>query len=224
MATLNLSTIRSLIRTKLNEASTVIFSNAELNSIINDGYKDVVSKALCYENKISFDNISASQKVVPLVFATNHIAHVNFAEYKSGTTQGGWGMPVVMPQNVGHNPIDGSTPQSCFQWGDYLYIEPLPDVATYDLAVYASCFPSAAMTNDSDTPSDLPVEFHESVYLFAVAFAAIKLKRWGDAANFYNRYIVDIQRKKYEYIEKNPDGRFAHEVPATVTMEMAVGR
>jgi hypothetical protein len=130
-------------------------------------------------------------------------------------------MMTVLPQTVGHIPIDTNVPQYWFQWGDYLYVEPLPDVATYDLYVYASCCPAAVLSNDSDTPTNLPVEFHECVYTFALAFAAFKLKRWGDAANAYNRYIIDIQRKRNEYITKYPDGRFAHELPDNVTMETA---
>ena len=223
MATLTLSTIRSLIRSELNESTTTALTDTELNSIINDGYKDVSAKGLCYENKIAFNNIAA-QKIVPLVFATNHILRVNYVEYKSGTTQGGWGMMRVVPQTIGHMKIDGSTPQYWYQWGDYLYVEPVPDVATYDLEVYASCYPAAVLSGDSDTPTNLPSEFHESVYLFAVAFAAFKLKRWGDAANAYNRYIIDIQRKRNEYVTKYPDGRFAHELPDHVTMEAQGGR
>jgi hypothetical protein len=224
MATLTLSTIRSLIRDELNEPATTTLTNTELNSIINDGYKDVCTKGVAYENKISFTNISVSQKIVPLVFATNRIIRVNYVEYKLGTTDGGLGMLPVLPQTVGHSGINDNTPQYWFQWGDYLVVEPLPDVGTYDLAVYASCLPSAVISSDSGTPSNLPDEFHESVFLFALAFSCLKLKRWGDFANSYNRYIFDVQRKKNEYITKYPDGRYAHELPNNVTMEQPNGR
>jgi len=224
MATLTLSTIRSLIRDELSESSTVVLSDAELNILANDGYKDVAVKSLCYENKISFDNIATTQKIVPLVFSTNHIIRVNYVEYKSGTTQGGWGMLGVLPQTIGHSKIDGNAPQYWFQWGDYLIVEPITDAATYDLAVYASCYPAAAMSNDTDTPTNLPAEFHECVYMFALAFAALKLKRWGFASHAYSRYIADVQRKRMEYIAKYPDGRFDHELPEIVTREATGGR
>jgi hypothetical protein len=222
MGTLTLSLMRSLIRSHLNESSTVTLSDTELNTLINDGYKDVAIKALCYENKITKDNISISQKVVSLV--GENVIRVNFVEYKSGTTEGGWGMLCVSPKTVGHSKIDGSSPQSWFQWGDYIYVEPLPNVATYDLAVYASCYPSAVLSNDSDLCDDIPVEFHECVYLFALAFANLKLKRWSDFSLTYNRYIGTIQNHRNEYMIKYPDGRFAHELPSKVTMEAVGGR
>jgi len=219
MGTLTLTTMRSLIRSDLNESSTTILSNTELNSLINDGYKDTAVKALCYENKIAFNNIATTQKIVPLVFATNHIIRVNYVEYKSGATEGGLGMLGVLPQTVGRITIDTYVPQFWFQWGDYLVIEPLPDAATYDLEVYAACYPAAVLSADGDLPSSIPAEFHECVYTFALAFAALKLRRWGDAAIAYNRYIGDIQMKRAQYVMKYPEGRLVHEIPGNVTME-----
>ena len=219
MSTLTLAVIRSLVRSDLNESGTTILSDTELNAIINDGMKDVAVKGLCYENKIAFDNSATTQKIVPLLQATNHILRVNFVEYKTGTTEGGLGMLGVLPQTIGHSTINGNTPQYWFQWGDFLIVEPITDAATYDLAVYATCYPAAVLSADGEIPSSLPVEFHEDVYLFALAFAALKLKRWADAGNAYNRYISSVQRKRYEYIMKYPDGRSTHELPDNVTME-----
>lgn len=213
MGTLTLAVIRNLVRSDLNETTTTMLTDTELNSIVNDGYKDVCAKGLCYENKLTFDNIAA-EKIVSLI--GNNVIRVNYVEYKSGTTQGGKGMLGILPQSVGHNPINSNTPHQWFQWGQYLIIEPIPDVATCDLAVYAACYPAAVMSADGDLPASIPVEFHECVYMFAVAFAALKLKRWSDAANAYNKYIVDIQRKRSEYIMKYPDGRISHWLPDSV--------
>jgi len=224
MATVNLLIIRALVRDELNEPSQTAITDTEIDAIANDGYKDVAVKALCYENKIAFNNIATTQKIVPLVFATNRVLHVNYVEYKSGTTEGGWGMLGVLPQTIGHMAIDGNTPQFWFQWGDYLFVEPITDAATYDLEVYAACYPAAAMALDGDTPANLPTEFHEDVYFFTLAFAALKLKRWNDAANAYNRYIISVQRKRDEYIAKYPEGRLVHELPEIVTREKSGGR
>lgn len=224
MGTLTLVTIRNLVRSELNETGTTLLGSTELDAIINDGQKDTAIKGLCYENKIAFDNIAASQKIVPLLFATNRIIRVNYVEYKSGATEGGIGLLGVLPQAIGWNSIDGNTPKHWFQWGDCLVVEPLPDVGTYDLAVYATCCPAAAMSADDSLPASLPVEFHECVYLFALAYAALKLKRWGDAANAYNRYIAEVQRKRYEYIMKYPDSKATRELPDNVTKEDQRGR
>lgn len=218
MGTLTVTNIINNVRSALNETATTMLSNAELTILINDGYKDICAKALAYEKKITKDNISASQKVISLV--GENIARINYVEYKSGTTEGGKGMICVLPQAVGHIPISTNAPQFWFQWGEYLVLEPLPDAATYDLAVYATCYPSAVLVATSaDLPaSDLPAEFHEDVYYFTLAFASLKLKRWADAATAYNRYIVDIQTKRVQYIMKQADIRMTHELPESVTI------
>ena len=215
MATLTLSTIRNLVRSDLNERSTTSLTNTELNAIINDGYKDVAAKALCYENKLTKSNIPVSVRMIPL--ASDNVIKVNYVEYDLGTSC--LGLMEILPTALGHVPIDGYTPQFWFQWGDYLVIEPLPDAGTYDLFVYASCYPSAVMSSDSATPSDLPIEFHEDVYFFAKAFANLKLKRWADFAVAYNAYITDIQIKKAKYITKYPDTRALHTLPQNVEIK-----
>jgi hypothetical protein len=218
MSTLTLATIRSLIRSDLNEGSTTILSDAELNTIINDGYKDAATKGLCYESKIAKNNI-ATEKII---FLGNTVIRVNYVEYKTGTTEGGIGMLCAFPQTIGYTTIE-SCPKYWFQWGQYLIIEPLPDVATYDLAVYATCYPAAVLSADSDTLSSLPVEFHECVYLFALSAAALKLRRWGDYALSYNKYISSVQQKRAEYIMKYPDSRASHELPDNVSPQQQKG-
>jgi len=225
MGTLTVAKIISNVRSDLNETTTTVLSDAELTIMINDGYKDVATKGLCYENKISKD-VSASQKVISLV--SSNVVRVNYVEYKSADTEGGWGMLRVLPQTIGYSPVEyvSSTngtgaPQYYFQWGPYLIIEPIPDVGTYHISVYASCYPQAVRvaTSADIAAGDVPVEFHESIYLFTLAFAALKLKRWGDAASTYNRYIISLQQKRAEYISKYPDVRFTHELPDNVTMQ-----
>src|SRR3989338_6128358 len=200
MSTLTLAVIRSLVRSDLNESGTTILSDTELNAIINDGMKDVAVKGLCYENKIAFDNIATTQKIVPLLQATNHILRVNFVEYKTGTTEGGLGMLGVLPQTIGHSTINGNTPQYWFQWGDFLIVEPITDAATYDLAVYATCYPAAVLSADGEIPSSLPVEFHEEDMVGG-------LQEWNDllrCRNVVESYLV--------FITEPLDGNILHPV------------
>lgn len=218
MATLTLGTIKSLIRDVLNESSTTMLIDTELTSVINDGYKDVATKALSYEYKITKTNIAA-EKIISLKAEDPVVIRVNFVEYKSGTTEGGQGLMEILPQAIGYIPVSGSTPQYWFQWGDMLVIEPVPDAATYDLALYASCYPTPALSSSTDTLDDLPEEFHECVYFFALAYSALKLRRWGDAALAYNQYIATVQRHKAEYIAKHPDTRITHDLPDSVILQ-----
>lgn len=212
MATMTLTKYRSVIRSILNETSTTSLSDAELNILVNDGYKDVCAKALCYESRLTKENVSSAEKLISLVGL--NVIKVNYVEYYTSPL----GMLSVLPTTVGHIPINGSTPQYWFQWGDYIYIEPAPDVSTYDLYVYAALYPDATMSSDSDTPTYVPEEFHEDILNFATAYACLKLKRWGDAAFFYNKYIAVIQKKKMDYLKRFVEPRTIKEIPDTVTV------
>lgn len=224
MATLTLATIRNLVRSNLNITATSTLSDTELNIIINDGYKDVACKSLAYEVKIAKSNIAVGERLVSLV--GSNVIKVNYVEYLSGTTQGGWGLVKALPQSFGHNDIDPvnltnyyGPPRYWFQWGEYIAIDPIPDVSTYDLSVYASCYPAAVISGDTAVPTSLPTEFHDCIALFATAFSALKLRRWRDMSIFYNIYISTISQLTSEYIKRYPEGRLAYTVPTTVTMK-----
>lgn len=214
MATLTLSTIRSLTRSALNDTGTARLTLAELNTLANDGYKDVSVKGICYESRITdvTTNITAGACVVSLVgksvIRVNHVAYV--------TTTAEKGLARIDPRAHGHLNLSGAAPQFWFPWGDFIVIDPAPDVGTYDLAVYAARYPAAAMSADADTPTNLPAEFHECVYLFARAFARLKLRQWGKFVEDYNDYTQEVQRRKFEYIMKHPDPREAREMPPVV--------
>jgi hypothetical protein len=212
MGTLTLSTMRSLLRSRYNEASTVRVTDTELNAILNDGYKDTAVKGLCYECKIPKTNIPSAVKMVPL--RGSNVVRVMFVEYDKGVL-GSTGLLCAAPQMTGYEPIKSDVPKSWFQWGEFLTIEPPPDVATYDLNIFAACYPAAEM-GDSDTPSSLPAEFHECVYLFGEAFTALKLKRWSDFHLIYNKYIDTVQSKRMQFISKFPDSRDMNEIPDVV--------
>lgn len=218
MSTLTLDTMRELVRSELNETTTTVLSDTELDAIINDGYKDVAVKGLCYESKTAKDNIAA-EKILSMV-ATNPV-RVNYVEYKTGATEGGKGLMCILPQVVGNAPINGNTPQYWFPWGKYIAVEPIPDAVTYDLEVYSSCYPMSALSVGTDLPSSLPVEFHECIYLFALAFASMKLKKWADVGNYYNQYISSVQRKKNEYIIKSSDMRSGQKIIDEVQIQEA---
>jgi hypothetical protein len=223
MATLTLAGIRNLIRSNLNVTATVLLTDTELNTIINDGYKDVCVKGFASEIKISKNVLT--DKIISIAAESPTVIKINYVEYKSGDTEGGWGLLRCQPQTIGHNDASlinvtngTGSPKYWFQWGNNLVIEPTPDVSTYHLSIYASCYPVSLITGDTGTLASLPLEFHECVMLFATAFAAIKLRKWTDFVTFYNRYISNVQQKRGEYINKYPEGRAAYQIPVDVSM------
>jgi hypothetical protein len=199
-----LTKYRSAIRSYINTT----LSDATLNQIINDGYKDVCVKALCYETQLKKNNIT--DKLVSLV--GDKVVKVLFVEYYGKPI----GMQRVVPNVVGVAPISGSAPQFWFQWGDYLYVEPFPDVETYDLYAYAACLPPTILSSDSDYPV-FSAEYHEDLLNFSIAFAFLKLKKWGEASYFYNKYIRSVQGKRKARLSTRAD----REIPDIVRFENA---
>jgi hypothetical protein len=205
--------IITLARDTLNEEGTVSLTATEFLALVNDGYFDVATKAQCYERRIQLANISAS---VPLInVLPYYVFKINYVEYYTENK----GIPCILPNAVGHTDIDGYDPQYWFQWGNVIVIEPLPDVSTYDLYLYASCYPPSALTLTTETLDYIPEEFHECVYDYIMAFACLKLKRWGDFVFLYNKYIETLQLKKMEYIKNNADPRILHKVPDNVVVK-----
>ncbi|MFH1147970.1 MAG: hypothetical protein V1736_09735 [Pseudomonadota bacterium] len=225
MATLTQAIIELLVRSDLNETTTTMLSETELHAIIADGGKDVTAKGLCNEVLIDRPALAAERIItlIPTAGGGEDLIRVNYVEYITGATWAAGlaasaepkGMICCLPQAVGFAPITTGVPQYWFQWGNYLIIEPVPTAATYSMKIHAACYP----TSEATLYTTIPTEFHECIYQFTLAFAALKLKRWADFANAYNKYIADVQRKRMEYITKYPEGRISHEIPDSVTME-----
>ena len=201
MGTFTLLGMRNMLKYRYNDFSGSVLSDSFLNLILNDGYKDVSIKGIAYESRISKSNITAGTPLVSL-FGSNVIRPFAVT-YDTGT--GEIGLAKILPGAMGHIPTQGNYPQFWFPWGDFIVVDPVPDVSTYDLFIYSSIFPTASMTTDTSTPTNLPLEFHECVYLFAAAMCNLKLRQWGDFITDYNDYTMEVQRRKFDYIAKNPD-------------------
>ncbi len=134
-------------------------------------------------------------------------------------------IPKVDPRNVGHRTLNSDDePQSWFPWGEgKILIEPISDEYQYYLTHYYADYPSAAMSADTDTPSDLPDEFHECLTDYALYAVCLKLKRWNQAAIHYNRYIVNLKKRYREYMIRKAESRNLRRLPRKVNL-VASGR
>ncbi len=209
---LTLASILSMARAALNDAAVV--GDDELKALANLGYIDVAVKGVCRATRIVKSNIPAGVSLVPV-----DCIRVNWVT--CDTPAGEKDLLPVTPEAFNSYPYAGTHPQVWFPWGGFIVIGPVPDVAAYSLNVYAACYPAAAMSADTDTPSDLPAEFHECVEMFVEAFGCLKLRRWGDFAAAYNRYVGEVQARKFEYVLSHPDPRQAGAVPDIVEVSYA---
>jgi hypothetical protein len=217
MSTQTLSTIKTLVRDSLNESSTTVLSDAELELIIQDGYKDVAVKTMCYEVTKTI-TLTAGVSVYRIPTTSQIALRVTYVDHNNR------GLIKSVPNINGRIGVVTSglgTPQTWFTWGDLLIIDPPADATSAavspGLTLYCSAYPAAVITT---TISNIPDEFHESIYEFARAFSALKFKRWGDVANSYNTYIENLQAKRFEYVMKNPDSRSMSEVPNSVKLQI----
>lgn len=223
------SSMENLIRSGLNESATTRISSSEILTALNDGCKEVSSRALCIEREEDAFTVSGNSLVK---FSGHKVKQVSVVSLD--TTPGGsftdtpaavftdtgdviWedsveedliniGIPCILPTNVGTTKLRSIYPRSWFPWGSYIYIQPKP-TARYQLKLYVADWPDAAMALSADTPEDLPEEFHACVVDFALYVLAAKFRRWGKMAGFYNRYIYNLTKAKYEYAKRRAERR-----------------
>jgi len=193
-----------------------VLTDADLTNIINDAYKDIMAKCFCYEVKETLTLIDGN-KIYRVPMTTANAIRTTYIEHD------GDGIMQIPPTAVGYADATVTsgkgTPLYWFQWGEYLVFEPTPNstAAGNTTNVYNACYPAAVLSSDF---TNLPAEFHEDVVEFALAFANLKLKRWGDAALHYNAYIASVQRKRFDYVYKVADVRTQRILPDSVTLEI----
>ena len=122
----------------------------------------------------------------------------------------------IDPRMAGHTTVLATSyPRYWFPWGKYIVIEPVPDAA-YPLLLFVSDWPAEELVNNSDTPTDLPDEFHPCVVDFALYVLSLKLKKWRQAAKYYNNYIKNLKIRKQAYINRKAEQRAIHNIPDNV--------
>lgn len=127
----------------------------------------------------------------------------------------------ILPNVVGRKAIDTYNPQYWFPWGGYVKIEPVPD-DEYRISLYIADYPSAALANSTDTPTDLPYEFWPCIVDRVCYTLCIKLRKWGMASLFYNAYIIGLMQRKHEYTLRRVDQKKQHQLPEHVSDENGI--
>jgi hypothetical protein len=219
----------SEIRTELNEFSQEAIDSRSIFRAMNDAYIDIVSKAACNEKTMSINTVSGSA-IVDTGVTIIRIDKVIYA---------GKGLLKVLPEDVGHIPVNGTQPQYWTFWGGNLFIEPIPD-AVYSLDIYYSDYPSNDIEErdiifmgtdgvqfmdttgvtwkwtDYDSPDELPKEFRMCITNFSLYLLSLGMKNWKQASLYYNRYLDNLDKAKVEYIIRKNEQRNIHDLPEEV--------
>jgi hypothetical protein len=69
---------------------------------------------------------------------------------------------------------------------------------------------------DAYEPDDIPPEFHRSIVDYACFALSLKLKKWQQAALYYDIYIQNLNLRKREYIERKAEQLIEHNIPEKV--------
>jgi len=241
---LSLSQMRALVRSTLNEFGSYVISDTDLDSLINDGYRDVAYKSACIQDCLEKDPIVNSRYVEVGDCKVDYVELIIYDENDVETSRRT--LMKITPTLIGYAPNDDDYPQFFFQWGRHICLEPLPITSDCSLLIYVSGFipeefvlvdeslnwvvsendeeiyaTGSLMVEDDEVPFALPPEFCESIVLHAAAFAMMKLRRWTEAAMLYNAYITDIKFKKDKYITVVSTKRSDTLIPDTVTRKAA---
>ena len=211
MAYPDLSDLRTRVLTITNEASTSsIFTSTVLNRFINDAERDIAAKTGCLEHIDSLTT-TASTRSVP--FSGYKVKNLEYIPV-SGTRIG---LPKITLKHFGRLPLTGTTPQYWTQWGGFVLIEPIP-TTVYTLYATISDYPLVEMSSDTHEPS-IPSTYHEDLIWYAVSRCYMRKGRREQAAYAYNRYIEDIQLKKFTRTYPKQDARLLTSIPEAVKNE-----
>lgn len=217
---MNLGEARDLVRGILNETTSTTLTNTILDAAINDGQIDVAVKGMCY-NQYDTITVPAGERIFDLdtgTYSTGTYTPIKVLQVMRTDTD--LGVPQILPHAMGFVPLTSDYAAGWFQWGRSLVIEPGPDTVDDDYTIYFTAYPTSVLSA-AIAEMAIPDEFHDTVVWFALSCACITLKRWTEAAAFYNKYIVDVQEKRNIYMMNNPDVRALHDIPERVVIESA---
>lgn len=126
-----------------------------------------------------------------------------------------YGLLKINPQIRGRVSIDDNKPKCWFPWGSKIVIEPVPDDA-YPLDLYVSDYPTTELTSDTDIPSCLPLEFHECIIPFSCYCVLFRMKKWGLASYYYNRYLNSVETRYKIYMDRKAEDKKLKRMPDRV--------
>ena len=195
MAWPTLTTLIARIRALLDHSSsTALYSDAQITRWLNDGYWDIAIKTGCIENIDTFYPVTVAS-IRSVLFSG---LRCNYVEYVpvSGAPKA---LIRINPNRIGHVVLVGTFPQFWFQWGQYIYIEPIPD-AVYTLYTHISDYPSRdEMYDGSDQPRRLKEDYLESLIDYVLSRAFFRDKQFSKGNFHYSVYTKTIMDKKMIY-------------------------
>jgi hypothetical protein len=134
----SVANIEKLIASDLQCSSELQIPGPDILTAINDGYKEVSSRAFCIEE--TYDATTAVDSRI-IEYSGHKVIDVYCVEL-------GKFLLNTIPQMFGINlDANNNYPQKWFQWGNYIIIDPVPSTI-YNLIIYTAIPPTSPVLRD----------------------------------------------------------------------------
>ncbi len=203
--------IRDLCRKRLGETTSAFWSDAELNTWINNAGHDIAFRTKCLRTNGTFTSVAdtASYNLTtqfPKILTINEVYY-----YTDGTT---WqkldptSRTRLDAEHPGWQSVESGTPYE--YWWDreentiYLYVPPSSDQAGTDYVKLYYCYDYTDMSSDS-TESGLPDRLHFAQVDYVVA-TGYETRGHGDKSNdAWSKYFKMLHDYQVERLREKED-------------------
>ena len=186
-----LATLRIEVRALLKEATASFWTNAQIDSYINDAISDISVKSGCYRSTVSVNTTTLTRLVLFTGYKCVAVEYNKVSLIK------------IYPLQAGHVKLNGVAPQYWFEFGSSIGIEPIPPGA-YALTLYTLLAP-ATLVNEADVP-DIPYTFCHLIIPYATSLALQEDAKYGAAKLIMDVYDNELTFVTMSIVPNIPDG------------------
>ena len=189
---LTLATIRTRVRSLLNEASAGFFTDAEIDGWVADATLDVSAVAQSVER---LTTISLAFNDRDYTLPTDSVAVKHVTRQDTGV-----GLGKITPTMGGHtsSATSGPTPIRWFEFNKTLYIEPIPDATSAGLVLdvfYALSTSDVTLLPDAD---------QILATKYAVYQGKLKDEKYAQASLLFADYMNGLAFRRQDIYERTP--------------------
>jgi len=178
------------VRTLLNEATAAFYTNAQIAEWLDQGQREVASKALAIQVEGTITTVKGT-----LSYSYTGLACIALIFNYKYLTQ-------ITPKQAGHLKYQGDDPQYWFDWANKVYILPVPKAVhtiTSLLASDSTDFASDSSTSAVQTPYQYPI------ILYATYRGLLKDRQYSKASQLYSMFLNEIQYTREDLGHREPD-------------------
>lgn len=191
-----ITSARSLLNQAEISGATPFCSDAEMITWIDEGQKDIVSKAQCLKSKATITLATSTMEYS--WSGTSDYIKIDFYLYYNGKN---YKRLFKSCESIGHTTKTGSPEYAC-EAGDKILIWPVPTSAYSGHTVYAYYVPMPTAVTATSSVIETPAIFDEALVWYVVSEATAKDKQWQLSQFYRDKYNQTLDRYRVDIIEK----------------------